>query len=83
MSTIKIKIDAFGAVGQQLPQDLEIICPINSTVATVLDQVGQEYPDAMSMIQRCACAIGEDIISRQRKLNLDMTLVLLSPVAGG
>ena len=83
MSTIKIKIDAFGAVGQQLPQDLEIICPINSTVAKVLDQVGQDYPQAMSMIERCACAIGEDIISRQSQLNSNTTLVLLSPVAGG
>lgn len=83
MSKIKIKIDAFGAVERQLAPNLEMVCPINSTVATVLDQVGQEYPEAKAMIERCACAIGEDIISRQRKLNSDTTLVLLSPVAGG
>lgn len=83
MSKIKIKIDAFGAVERQLDPNLEMVCPINSTVATVLDQVGQEYPEAKAMIERCACAIGEDIISRQRKLNSDTTLVLLSPVAGG
>jgi molybdopterin converting factor small subunit len=83
MQQIKIKIEAFGAVERQLPQNLEIICSPNSTVSEVLDRVTQQYPAASAMIERCACAIGEDIISRQSKLNSDSTLVLLSPVAGG
>lgn len=83
MSQIKIKIDAFGAVERQLPQDLEMLCPLNITVSQVLDQVGQDYPEAMAIIERCACAIGEDIISRRSQLNSNTTLVLLSPVAGG
>ena len=83
MSQIRIRIEAFGAVERQLPQDLEIICKSQSTVSEVLNQVGQDYPDAFGMIERCACAIGEDIISRQTRLNQDSTLVLLSPVAGG
>jgi len=83
MPQIKIKIEAFGAVERQLPQNLEIICSPNSTVSEVLDRVTQQYPAASAMIERCACAIGEDIIPRQSKLNSDSTLVLLSPVAGG
>lgn len=83
MSQIRIRIEAFGAVERQLPQDLEIICKPQSTVSEVLNQVGQDYPDAFGMIERCACAMGEDIISRQTPLNADSTLVLLSPVAGG
>ena len=83
MQQIKIKIEAFGAVERQLPQNLEIICSPNSTVSEVLDRVTQQYPAASAMIERCACAVGEDIIPRQSKLNSDSTLVLLSPVAGG
>lgn len=83
MSQIKIKIEAFGAVERQLPQNLEIICSLNSTITDVLAQVGKAYPAAFAMIERCACAVGEDIISRQTQLNSDSTLVLLSPVAGG
>ena len=83
MPQIKIKIEAFGAVERQLPQNLEIVRSVNSTVSDVLDQVTQECPAAFAMIERCACAIGEDIIPRQSKLNSDSTLVLLSPVAGG
>ena len=83
MPQIKIKIEAFGAVERQLPQNLEIICSPNSTVSDILDQVTQQCPAASTMIERCACAMGEDIIPRQSKLNSDSTLVLLSPVAGG
>ena len=83
MSQITIKIEAFGAVERQLPANLEMICSPYSTVAQVLAQVGQEYPAAFTMIERCACAIGEDIISRQTQFHADTTLVLLSPVAGG
>lgn len=83
MPQIKIKIEAFGAVERQLPQNLEIICSPNNTVSDILDQVTQQCPAAFAMIERCACAIGEDIIPRQSKLNSDGILVLLSPVAGG
>ena len=83
MSQIRIRIEAFGAVERQLPQNLEIICKSQSTVSEVLNQVGQDYPEAFAMIERCACAMGEDIISRQTPLYADSTLVLLSPVAGG
>ncbi|NNH01117.1 MoaD/ThiS family protein [Acinetobacter sp. ANC 5414] len=83
MPQIKIKIEVFGAVERQLPANLEMICSPYSTVGQVLAQVGQEYPAAFTMIERCACAIGEDIISRQTQFHADTTLVLLSPVAGG
>ena len=83
MPQIKIKIEAFGAVERQLPQNLEIICSPNNTVSDILDQVTQQCPAAFAMIERCACAIGEDIVPRQSKLNSDSILVLLSPVAGG
>ena len=83
MSQIKIKIEAFGAVERQLPENLEMTCSQYSTVAQVLAQVGQDYPAAFDIIERCACAIGEDIIPRQTQLSIDSRLVLLSPVAGG
>lgn len=83
MQQVKIKIQAFGAIERQLPQDLEILCDVNSHVSAVLDQIGCGYPSTIDMIERCACAIGEDIISRQTRIHADLTLVLLSPVAGG
>ena len=83
MLQIKIKIEAFGAVERQLPANLALLCSARSTVAEVLLQLGQDYPAAFAMLERCACAIGEDIIPRQTRLDADSTLVLLSPVAGG
>ncbi|MGL3044728.1 MoaD/ThiS family protein [Acinetobacter pecorum] len=80
---IHIKIEAFGAIERQLPADLNLQCESEIQVTEVLNQLLFIYPNIQHMLERCACAIGEDIISRQNVLNQDSTLVLLSPVAGG
>ena len=80
---IHIKIEAFGAIERQIPTDLNLQCESEIQVSEVLNQLLSLYPDIQPMLERCACAIGEDIISRQNVLNRDSTLVLLSPVAGG
>ena len=80
---IHIKIEAFGAIERQIPADLNLQCESEIHVSEVLNQLLSLYPDIQPMLERCACAIGEDIISRQNVLNQDSTLVLLSPVAGG
>ena len=80
---IHIKIEAFGAIERQIPTDLNLQCESEIQGSEVLNQLLSLYPDIQPMLERCACAIGEDIISRQNVLNRDSTLVLLSPVAGG
>ena len=83
MQNIQIKIEAYGAIERQLPSDLILQCASSSRIADVLAQVELLYPHTQKMLERCACAIGEDIVSRQTLLNHDTTLVMLSPVAGG
>ncbi|WP_089603885.1 MoaD/ThiS family protein [Acinetobacter piscicola] len=83
MQEINIKVESYGAIEKHLPADLSLSCASNSLVADVLEQIKGQYPSVSEMIERCACAIGEDIISRQSVLEKDSTLVLLSPVAGG
>lgn len=83
MPQIEIKIQTFGAVERTLPQDLSVFCEVSSAIADVLNQLQQDYPEAEQAIERCACAIGEDIVLRKNRLYQDSILVLLSPVAGG
>ena len=83
MNSINIRIEAFGAIEKQLPHELVFCCEPNSTVADILQLIVQSYPQAEQMLERCACAMGEDIISRQHQLTQNSTVVLLSPVAGG
>lgn len=83
MQNIQINIEAFGAIERHLPCDLILHCVESSRIADVLLQLEQLYPDTKQMLERCACAIGEDIVPRQTLLNHDTTLVMLSPVAGG
>lgn len=83
MAQIEIRVQAYGAVERLLPQQLSIFCDVSSAISEVLSQVQQVFPDAEQAIERCACAIGEDIVLRQTRLYRDTQLVLLSPVAGG
>ena len=82
-NVIRVKIEAFGAIERQLPPNLTLQCEPDSSVAAVLKDVVAQYPDVQTLLERCACAMGEDIIPRQTILSRDCTLVLLSPVAGG
>ena len=82
-NVIRVKIEAFGAIERQLPRNLMLQCEPDSSVTVVLKGLVAQYPDVHTVLERCACAIGEDIIPRQTILSRDCTLVLLSPVAGG
>jgi molybdopterin converting factor small subunit len=83
MQDIHIKIEAYGAIEKHLPAELSLSYVPNSLIADVLDEIKMRYPSASDLLERCACAIGEDIVARQSRLAQDSTLVLLSPVAGG
>ncbi|WP_180124934.1 MoaD/ThiS family protein [Acinetobacter sp. YH12080] len=83
MSQITIKIESFGAIERLLPENLSLNCLAQQSIAEVLQQVTDQFPESFSMLERCACAIGEDIVPRQTALMRDSTVVLLSPVAGG
>ena len=83
MQDIHIKIEAYGAIEKHLPAELRLSCASNSLITDVLNQIKIRYPSASDLLERCACAIGEDIMARQSRLADDSTLVLLSPVAGG
>ena len=78
-----VKIECFGAIERLLPTDLTLQCESEMRISDVLDYVVRAYPHAGNMLERCACAIGEEIIPRQTLLTADSTVVLLSPVAGG
>lgn len=80
---LTIKIESFGAIQRHLPEDFSLQCKAESNVEEILTQVTQTYPNATDLIDRCACAMGEDMINRQTVISHDAVIVLLSPVAGG
>ena len=82
-NVIRVKIEAFGAIERQLSPNLMLQCDPDSSVTVVLKDLVAQYPAVHTLLERCACAVGEDIIPRQTILSRDSTLVLLSPVAGG
>lgn len=81
--SIQIKIESFGAIEKLLPQNLSLVFPTDILVTDVLDEIVLLHPECTQAMEKCACAIGDNVISRQATLSEACTLVLLSPVAGG
>jgi hypothetical protein len=80
---IQIKIESYGAVEKLLAHDIIMDMQNHVLVKDVVDQLKALHPNASDILDRCACAIEDNIISRQEYLENDCVLVLLSPVAGG
>lgn len=80
---ITIKLASYGAILEYLPAEMTLTCPQHSNIDEVLDLIKSQYPSAAELIEACACAIGDAVVSHQFKLSNDQCLVLLSPVAGG
>ena len=80
---IQIKIESYGAVEKLLAHDIVMNMQKHILVKDVVEQLKALHPNASDMLDRCACAIEDNIISRQEYLERDCILVLLSPVAGG
>ena len=68
-------------LAQQSAFALEIVTPSN--VEDALKLLASNKPDLSENLERCACAIGDALISRSHILEGDATLALLPPVAGG
>ena len=83
MQVITVTIESFGVIKTRLPQLLQQQCTVGSSVQEVLQHIVQAYPYSAALLDRCACAIDTDFISRETILNENTHLVLLSPVAGG
>lgn len=83
MDRIEIKIAAFGALEKQIPQNISLNFSSEIYISDVIEQVIKRFPESAKLIDRCACALGEDIVPRQTLLTSNTTVVLLSPVAGG
>ncbi|MEQ1066336.1 MoaD/ThiS family protein [Acinetobacter sp. XH1741] len=81
--SIQIKVEAFGAIEKLLPQHLSLVCPNPILVKDVLDQIVSLHPECTQAMEKCACALEDNVITRQSVLSQPCTLVLLSPVAGG
>lgn len=53
------------------------------TIAEVLSRLLADYPAMQAHLPRVACAVGDEVKSRQDLLHTGEVLVLLPPVSGG
>lgn len=63
--SIQIKIEAFGAIEKLLPQNLSLVCPNHILVKNVLDEIVSLHLEYTQAMEKCACAIGDNVITRE------------------
>lgn len=82
--SLHIEIQGFGEIQRAISQPffLEIEQP-SIRVKDIFEQLTVQFPHAVQALERCACAVDDQMLSRHSELTQSCTLVLLSPVAGG
>jgi molybdopterin converting factor small subunit len=81
---LKQKIELYGRLREVAStQTVELSVDTPCTIAEALTALVREYPALADTLPRVACAVGDEMRTRQDILQGDETLVLLPPVSGG
>lgn len=80
-----VNVECFGILQQVCggPERTVRVTTLPATVADILASLAQEVPAARAYLPHTACAIGDEIVKRDARLQPGDTLVLLPPVSGG
>lgn len=79
-----MQVEFFGVLKEVVGSSritLDIAPPV--TIEELLVSLTTRYPALQSHLPRVACAVGDEVRSRQDVLQADDVLVLLPPVSGG
>ncbi len=68
-------------LANQVEASLNVDTP--SSLEDALTALAATKPDLTENLERCACAIGDELVSRSYLLESDCRIALLPPVAGG
>lgn len=80
----QITFEFYGRL-ERLANQSEIGLKLNTPVSleTALQQLAELKPDLSENLERCACAIGDELVSRSMLVEANTRVALLPPVAGG
>jgi molybdopterin converting factor small subunit len=69
-----------GLVGKP---DITMSLPAGATIATLRDQLVDEYPQVEPFMNTLVCAVGEEMIDSDHILSEGDRIELIPPIAGG
>lgn len=80
----QITFEFYGRL-ERLANQSEIGLKLNTPVSieNALQQLAELKPDLSENLERCACAIGDELVSRSMLVDANTRVALLPPVAGG
>lgn len=81
---MQVNVEFYGVLRRLAGAEvLKLDVPDHATVADVIAQVSERSADLADRMEHCACAIGEQLVSRTHQLEAGTNLVLIPPVSGG
>lgn len=80
---MRITVEYYGVLSRLMGTERQTLQPAGSTVAELLEQLSHDNPQLREMLPRLACAIDDDLVSRDHLLAEDCILALIPPVSGG
>lgn len=57
--------------------------PGEYSVQQLLDRLARKYPDMADVLDKTACAINDELVTRDHNISSDQRLALIPPVSGG
>lgn len=81
---MEIIVDCHGVTARLAGGPEHVIgLPPGACVVDVLDVLAARWPDLAGVLPGCACAVGDTVVPRTRRLASGERLALLPPVSGG
>lgn len=81
---LDVIVECYG-VTARLAGGTQHVVPVapGARVQDLLDALSSRWPGLGAVLPRCACAVGDTVVSRARPLGAGERLALLPPVSGG
>lgn len=80
----QITFEFYGRLERLAQQsEISVSLPTPILLEQALQQLTALKPDLTENLERCACAIGDELVSRSTLLEANTRVALLPPVAGG
>jgi molybdopterin synthase catalytic subunit len=80
---VKVRVLMFGALAEAAAKRDAFDLPTDATAGEVVAAVGERYPVAVAILERCAVAVNHEVVGSSHRVGGSDEIALLPPMSGG
>ena len=80
---MKVSVLMFGALAEATTKRDTFDVPATATASVVMSAVGDRYPHARAILERCSVAVNREVVHTAHPIGEDDEVALLPPMSGG